>query len=72
MRLLALILAASLVGGCFTTFPGDVDSPDGSGSSAPHEDGPDEATVMIVAASTIAVVGALVYLGYRHQAQQRR
>ncbi|MBL8627519.1 MAG: hypothetical protein JNK64_39915 [Myxococcales bacterium] len=72
MRILAVILAASLVGGCFGTFPTDLDSPDAPGSSAPHEDGPDEATQMIVAASAIAVVGLVVYLGYRHQARHQR
>ena len=72
VRILALLLVASLAGGCFSTFPTDLDSPDDPGSNAPHEDGPDESTQLIVAASTIAVVGALVYLGYRHQVRQQQ
>jgi hypothetical protein len=73
VRVHALILAASLVGGCVPTFPTDLDSPDSSpGPPTEPEDPPDNTTVMIVAASAIAVVGTLVYLGYRHQQQHRR
>lgn len=68
MRALALLIAASLDTGCSINLPGEVDQPT---PVREPEDPPDNTVVMIAAVSTIAVVGTLFYLGYRHQVRQQ-